>query len=105
MTWLYYIADFFGGAFLANAVPHFVAGVAGQSLQTPFAKPPFRGLSSPRVNVAWALANLVLAYLLLVRVARLDLQNGPATAACFAGFSLMAFQCARGFSRLPKQNR
>jgi hypothetical protein len=102
MTWSHYVACFFGGAFLANAVPHFVAGVAGHALQTPFAKPPFRGLSSPLVNIAWALANLVLAYVLLVRVAALDLQNGPAAATCFAGFALMAFQCARVFARLRR---
>ncbi len=27
MTWYTYVADFLGGAFLANAVPHFVNGV------------------------------------------------------------------------------
>lgn len=73
MHWYVYVGYFFGGAFFANALPHLIAGVSGQPLQSPFASPPFRGLSSPTVNVAWALANLFFAHLLLVRVVPLDL--------------------------------
>ena len=40
MCWYHYIAYFFGGAFLANAIPHFVSGVMGHPFQSPFAKPP-----------------------------------------------------------------
>src|SRR5262245_22126196 len=61
MPWYVYLAHFFGGVFLANSLPHLIAGVSGHPLQTPFASPPFRGLSSPLVNVAWALTNLALA--------------------------------------------
>ena len=100
MAWYVYVAHFFGGAFLANALPHLTAGVSGRSLQTPFASPPFRGLSSPQVNVAWALANLALAYVLLARVASVDLQRWPDVAALFLGFGAMAFQCARAFRLL-----
>ncbi len=64
MTWYEYVASFMAGAFLANVVPHFVHGISGDRFPTPFAKPPGKGLSSPTVNVAWALANLVLGYLL-----------------------------------------
>jgi hypothetical protein len=102
MTWYLYVAYFLGGAFLANALPHLIAGIAGQPLQSPFASPPFRGLSSPRVNVAWALANLALAYLLLVRLEPLDLQNVAETGVVFLGFAVMAFQCSRSFARLRK---
>jgi len=66
------VAYFFGGAFAANFVPHLVAGVSGRPFPTPFAKPPFRGLSSPSVNVLWALANLVAAYTLFEVVGSLD---------------------------------
>ncbi len=45
MRWYHYVAYFFGGAFLANAVPHFVNGVSGQPFQSPFAHPPGEGLS------------------------------------------------------------
>ena len=63
---LYYrdIAYQFGGAFLANAVPHFVNGMMGRPFQSPFAKPPGNGLSSSTVNVLWGFANFVIAYLL-----------------------------------------
>lgn len=47
------IAYFFGGVFLANGVPHFVAGISGHAFQTPFSKPPGKGYSSSYVNVIW----------------------------------------------------
>ena len=65
MHWYNYVACFFAGSFLANVVPHFVHGISGDRFPTPFAKPPGRGLSSPTVNVLWALLNLVVGYLLL----------------------------------------
>jgi hypothetical protein len=40
MAWPQLIAYFFGGAFLANAVPHAVSGMLGRPFQSPFAKPP-----------------------------------------------------------------
>ena len=100
MPWHFYLAHFFGGAFFANALPHLIAGVSGQPLQTPFASPPFKGLSSPTVNVAWALVNLAVTHLLLVQVQALDLRSASDLGVCFAGFSAMAFQCARAFGRL-----
>jgi hypothetical protein len=105
MSWYDYVACFFGGAFLANALPHLIAGVSGQPLQSPFASPPFKGLSPPSVNVAWALANLALSYLLLVRVGALDAQSWSGVGVCFAGFSAMAFQCARSLGQIRKKAR
>ena len=103
MPWHVYLAHFFGGAVLANALPHLIAGTTGRQLQTPFASPPFKGLSSPTVNVAWGLLNLAFAYLLLLRVGPLDLQNWPDAGVCFAGFAAMAYECARALGRLqPK---
>lgn len=64
MEWYQYIQIFFSGAFLANFVPHFVHGISGNKFPTPFAKPRGRGLSSTTLNVVWALANLVIGYLL-----------------------------------------
>jgi hypothetical protein len=64
MNWYNYVACFFSGALLANAVPHFFHGISGDRFPTPFAKPPGRGLSSPTVNVVWAWVNLVVGYLL-----------------------------------------
>ena len=102
MTWHVYFAYFFGGAFLANALPHLIAGVSGHPLQTPFASPPFRGLSSPTVNVAWALINFAVAYLLLMRVEALDLLSWSDVGVCFVGFGTMALQCARSLERIRK---
>ena len=64
MNWYNYIAAFFAGMFLANAAPHFVHGISGDRFPTPFASPPGKGRSSPTINVAWALVNLVAAYAL-----------------------------------------
>jgi drug/metabolite transporter superfamily protein YnfA len=104
MHWYVYVAHFFGGVFVANSLPHLIAGVSGQPLQSPFAKPRFIGLSSPTVNVAWALVNLALAYLLLVRVGPLDLRNWSDAGVCFLGLAIMAFQCARSLSRLRRHS-
>jgi hypothetical protein len=51
MHWLTFASYFFGGAFLCNAIPHFVSGVTGRAFQSPFAHPPGKGLSSALVNV------------------------------------------------------
>jgi hypothetical protein len=69
MAWYVYVASFFAGMFLANAVPHFVHGVSGDGFPTPFAKPPGEGLSSPPVNVVWGIFNLIVG-LILFRVGK-----------------------------------
>jgi hypothetical protein len=97
-----YFAHFLGGAFLANALPHLIAGIIGRSAPTPFASPPFTGLSSPAVNVAWALANLAVAYLLLLRLGSVDLHSWVDAGVAFLGFAAMAVVCARAFRRLPR---
>jgi hypothetical protein len=102
MPWFHYFGWFVGGAFSANALPHLIAGVSGRALQSPFASPPFRGLSSPLVNVLWALFNLAVAHLLVARVGSFDVKSGSHVAVWFAGFGAMALQCARSFSRLQK---
>src|ERR1035438_3296908 len=55
MRWYHYVAYFFGGAFLANALPHLGNGISGHAFQSPFASPPGEGLSSSTVNVLWGL--------------------------------------------------
>ena|SRR6185369_12648015 len=102
MPWYFHFAHFFGGAFFANALPHLIAGTSGQPLPTPFASPPFKGLSSPTMNVAWALANLAIAYLLLVRLGSIDLRIWSQVGAFFVGFGTIAFQCARALTRIRK---
>jgi hypothetical protein len=65
MHWYFYLLEFLGGAFLANGVPHFVQGVSGNPFQSPFAKPPGKGESSPLSNVLWGFGNLLAGVLLL----------------------------------------
>jgi hypothetical protein len=65
MPWYFFVIQFFGGAFLANAVPHFVQGVSGHPFQSPFGKPPGIGESSPLSNVLWGFGNFVAGVLLL----------------------------------------
>jgi hypothetical protein len=64
MSWYNYIICFFAGAVLANVVPHFTHGISGDRFPTPFAHPPGKGLSSPTVNVVWALVNLIVGSVL-----------------------------------------
>jgi hypothetical protein len=100
MRWYHDLAYFFGGAFLANFIPHFVNGVSGSPFQSPFASPPGEGLSSSTVNAAWGLLNLMIAYLLLVRVGRFDLRRWRHVGVFAVGFASMAFMLAHHFGRL-----
>jgi hypothetical protein len=102
MPWYFGVAYFFGGAFLANAIPHLTSGVSGRPMQSPFGSPPFKGMSSPAVNVAWGLFNLGVAYLLL-RVGEFDIESWRHVALSFGGFGAMALQCARSFERLSRE--
>ncbi len=98
MPWYLYFAHLLGGAFLANALPHLIAGITGRSAPSPFASPPFRGLSSPAVNVGWALFNLAVAYLLLLRMGTVDLGSWADAGVAFVGFAAMALLCSRAFA-------
>jgi hypothetical protein len=99
MRWYHYVAYFFGGAFLANFLPHFVNGVSGNPFQSPFASPPGEGLSSSTVNAVWGLANLFVAYLLLLRVGKFELRRWSHFGVFAAGVVLMSLMLARAFGR------
>ena len=104
MTWPHLLSYFFGGAFLANAVPHLVAGMMGRPFQSPFAKPPGQGLSSSTVNAAWGFFNLVVGYLLVCRVGDFDLRDTPDIIALGVGAFLIALFSARQFGRFNGGN-
>ena len=99
MRWYHYVSYFWGGAFLANFVPHFVNGISGSPFQSPFASPPGEGLSSAPVNVGWGLFNLFIAYLLLVRVGKFELRSWRHFGIFAAGFGLASVGLARAFGR------
>jgi len=97
--WYHYVAYFFGGAFLANALPHLGNGVSGHAFQSPFASPPGEGLSSSTVNVLWGLFNLAAGYVLVCRVGTFDLRMTGHVLALGAGIVVMCVVHARAFGR------
>jgi len=104
MSWLHLISYFFGGIFLANAVPHFVSGTMGQPFQSPFAKPPGQGLSSSTVNVLWGMFNAVIGYTLVLRVGHIDMQSTSNVLALAVGALLISLFTARHFGQFHGGN-
>lgn len=102
MNWHHYIACFFAGVFLANAVPHFVHGISGNRFPTPFAHPPGKGLSSPTVNVVWTLINLLGGYILF-RVGRVLSGGGLALLTFFAGITVISIILSVRFAKKQSQ--
>ncbi len=98
MEWYTYVAAFFAGAFFANVVPHFVHGISGNKFPTPFAKPPGKGLSSPLVNVVWALINLFFAYLLF-GAGKIVSGDKILMLLFFAGIVFISIACSINFSK------
>ncbi len=99
MSWIDLVSYFLGGIFAANAVPHYAAGVMGRPFQTPFAKPPGKGLSSSRVNVVWGFCNAVVAYLLVVRVGAFDPRTVSHVIAFGLGVLLISLFSAHHFGQ------
>lgn len=93
-----YVACFFAGMFLANAVPHFVSGVMGDRFPSPFSKPPGKGLSSPTVNVVWALFNMVVGYFLF-RAGRIASGEPVAFGVFFVGIAAISIMLSVNFAK------
>jgi len=104
MIWLHLVAYFFAGCFLFNAIPHLVSGTIGRPFQSPFAKPPGKGLSSSTVNAAWGLFNAILGYLLLARVGDFNLRSTPDILAFGLGASIISIFSARHFGQFHGGN-
>ena len=102
--WHHFIAYFFGGAFLANTIPHLVNGISGSPFQSPFASPPGQGLSSSTINVLWGMFNLVVAYVLVARVGRFELRQTRHVVVLGLGALLMALMLARALGRFHGGN-
>jgi hypothetical protein len=100
MPWYQYVAYFFGGAFLANAIPHFSNGISGRSFPSPFAKPPGKGLSSPAVNVFWGAFNAVVGYLLVFRVGYFAVHDIQSVLIVGAGALLMGVMLSQAFGQV-----
>jgi len=93
-----YVASFFAGMFLANAVPHFVHGVSGDPFPSPFAKPPGKGLSSPPVNVVWGIFNLIVG-VILFRVGKVASGDNRALGVFFAGVAAISLMLSVQFQK------
>jgi hypothetical protein len=104
MEWAHDLAYFFGGAFLTNAIPHFVSGVMGKPFQSPFAKPPGQGFSSSTINVLWGFFNAAVGYGLIFRVGTFDLRSTGNVGAAGLGGLLMGLLSARMFGRFNGGN-
>jgi hypothetical protein len=104
MNWLHDLSYFFAGAFLTNGIPHFVSGVLGRPFQTPFAKPPGKGLSSSTTNVVWGFFNLAVGYVLAFKVGHFDLQDTEQVVALGTGVFLTGLLSARLFGRFHGGN-
>jgi hypothetical protein len=102
MAWYLYIVSFFAGIFLANAVPHFVQGVSGNKFPSPFAKPSGRGLSSPMVNVIWALFNVVVGYLLFT-VGQVNSGNILSLVIFFIGAATISIMSSVNFQKKERE--
>ena len=96
MRWYHFIACLFAGAFLANAVPHFVHSISGDAFPSPFANPPGKGLSSPTVNVLWGLGNLLVGYV-LIRIGKVSQERKWNLLALFAGIICMSIMLSLAF--------
>ena len=101
MQWYHYLSGFGAGIFLANFVPHYIKGTAGDPFPTPFSKQHGRSLSSPLVNILWGLFNLVIGYLLF-RVGRVSTDNSLSVLICFAGFNCVSIFNAWNFTYKDK---
>ena len=101
MLWYHYVGGFFAGMFLANFVPHYIKGIAGDPFPTPFAKPPGKGLSSPTTNVVWALLNLVVGFLLF-RFSRISLGDDLSLVPFFIGIACISIMGAKNFVHKDK---
>lgn len=87
-----------GAMVLTNAVPHLVNGLSGRRFQSPFARPPGQGLSSPVTNVLWGAFNLVVGWALL-HFGRLDLGRPLHLACLLLGLVVAGVGLAWAFGR------
>lgn len=104
MNWLPLISYFFAGVFLANAIPHFVAGSLGRPFQSPFAKPPGKGLSSSTVNVVWGFFNAVVGYILVAHVGDFDPRSWTHILPLGLGALMISLFAARHFGQFHGGN-
>jgi hypothetical protein len=100
--WYNYLAAFFAGVILTNAVPHFIHGISGDKFPTPFSTPPGKGLSSPVVNTLWACFNLLIGYILF-RVSKVCSNDEILLSVFFIGIVSISVFSSITFSKKQKE--
>ena len=91
---LFLIWYFIIGFLLGNGVPHFVFGAAKKIFRSPFGQ-----RSPPRTNVIWGLFNFVLATIISLGLAALNLYGNCALVALLIGFWLAMLMFGTGIKR------
>jgi len=76
----------------------------GKPFQTPFAKPPGKGVSSSTVNLLWGFFNLAAGYALLSRAGDFDWRATGDMLALGLGGLLFGLALARRFGRFNGGN-
>jgi hypothetical protein len=75
------------GVFLTNSLLHLIHGINGDAFPTPFADPPGTRLSSPVINIFWAVFNIIIGVLLL-KTGKVSFRNK---------YTVILFICGIGF--------
>ena len=101
MPWHDTISLRFRGSFIANFVPHLVAGVSRQMFRTPFARKRGQMQSSPTLKVLWAVFHVAAACGLRVRLAHVDIANLHHIVVARLGDFATAWMPSRVFARDP----
>lgn len=89
MKWYQYLTSFLSGVFFTNSLPHIIHGLDGEMFPTPFANPPGTGLSTPTVNILWALTNIILGYIFF-RIAKVSNQSMRTILLFFVGIAFVS---------------
>jgi hypothetical protein len=97
MKWYNYLACFFLGVFFVNSLPHFIHGISGDYLPTPFANPPGKGLSSPIINLIWGYCNIIIS-LLLFKGSKITFKDKWAIILFIIGFVMMSIGMSLSFA-------
>ena len=97
-----YVAYIFSAFCLVNGIPHFIQGVCGHRFQSPFARPPGIGESSPLVNVLWGSFNFLLGYLVLSYAGFFVVGQNIATIVFFSAVFGSSIVLAVVFGRIRK---
>lgn len=103
-VWYQYLFAFLAGGLFVNVLPHFFKGITGSRFPTPFAKPRRVGLSSPAVNIVWAMINGALS-ILFFYLAKIDSSHQGLWISAAVGGVSMSFFLASYFEKNLQQCR